>query len=108
MRTWIGLSIGFVVGVAIASGLIVTFSTAGTADDPDQTKPSPITPVASTEIDPLFKGTVEATEEAIVNAMVAAVTMTGADGLRLFGLPHDELRAILQRYGRVGAKPENP
>ena len=87
--------------------LIVTFSTAGTADDPDQTKPSPITPVASTEIDPLFKGTVEATEEAIVNAMVAAVTMTGADGLRLFGLPHDELRAILQRYGRVAAKPES-
>jgi L-aminopeptidase/D-esterase-like protein len=88
--------------------LIVTFSTAGTADDPDQTKPSPITPVASTEIDPLFKGAVEATEEAIVNAMVAAATMTGADGLRLFGLPHDELRAILQRYGRVAAKPENP
>ena len=88
--------------------LIVTFSTAGTANDPDQTKPSPITPVASAEIDPLFQGTVEATEEAIVNAMVAAATMTGADGLRLFGLPHDELRAILRRYGRVAAKPGNP
>jgi len=87
--------------------LIVTFSTAGTADDPDQTKPSPITPVASSEIDPLFEGTVEATEEAIVNAMVAATTMTGADGLRLFGLPHDELRAILQRYGRVAGKQKN-
>jgi L-aminopeptidase/D-esterase-like protein len=87
--------------------LIVTFSTAGTADDPDQTKPSPITPVASSEIDPLFEGTVEATEEAIVNAMVAATTMTGADGLRLFGLPHDELRAILQRYGRIAGKQEN-
>jgi D-aminopeptidase len=49
----------------------------------------------------------EATEEAIVNAMVAAATMTGADGLRHFGLPHDEPRAILQRDGRVAAKPEN-
>jgi D-aminopeptidase len=88
--------------------LVVTFSTAGTANDPDQTKPSPITPVASAEIDPLFQGTVEATEEAIVNAMVAAATMTGADGLRLFGLPHDELRAILHRYGRVATKPVNP
>jgi L-aminopeptidase/D-esterase-like protein len=87
--------------------LIVTFSTAGTADDPDQHTPSPITPVASSEIDPLFEGTVEATEEAIVNAMVAATTMTGADGLRLFGLPHDELRAILQRYGRLAGKQEN-
>jgi len=63
--------------------------------------------VASSEIDPLFEGTVEATEEAIVNAMVAATTMTGADGLRLFGLPHDELRAILQRYGRIAGTQEN-
>jgi len=43
---------------------------------------------------------VESTEEAIVNAMIAAPTMTGADGFRLFGLPHEELRAILKRYGR--------
>jgi L-aminopeptidase/D-esterase-like protein len=83
--------------------LIVTFSTAGTANDPDQTAPSPITPVASAKIDALFEGTVQATEEAIVNAMIAATTMTGADGLRFFGLPHDELRSILKRYGRLAA-----
>jgi L-aminopeptidase/D-esterase-like protein len=56
----------------VSLDLLVTFSTAGTANDPDQTAPSPITPVASTQIDALFEGTVQATEEAIVNAMIAA------------------------------------
>ena len=42
----------------------------------------------------LFRGTVEATEEAIVNAMVAATTMTGADGLRVQELPHDKVRVL--------------
>lgn len=42
----------------------------------------------------LFRGAVEATEEAIVNAMVAATTMTGADGLRVQELPHDKVRVL--------------
>ena len=45
----------------------------------------------------------EASEEAIVNARIAAPTMTGADGWRVFGLPHEELREILKRYGRLAA-----
>jgi len=44
---------------------------------------------------------VQATEEAIVNAMVAAHTQTGADGYTMYGLPHDELRSILKRYDRL-------
>ena len=42
----------------------------------------------------LFRGAVEATEEAIVNAMVAATTMTGADGLRVQDLPHEKVRVL--------------
>jgi D-aminopeptidase len=45
-------------------------------------------------LDTLFRGTVQATEEAIVNAMVAADTVTGADGLRVHRLPHDEVREL--------------
>ena len=45
--------------------------------------------------------TVEATEEAIINAMVAAETMTGADYWRFFGLPHDQLRSILRKHGQL-------
>jgi D-aminopeptidase len=44
---------------------------------------------------------VEATEEAIVNAMVAARDMEGVDGHRVIALPHAALRAVLAKYGRL-------
>ena len=52
-------------------------------------------------LDPLFRATVEATEEAIVNALVAAEDMTGVDDHRAYALPHDALRAVLKKYGRL-------
>jgi D-aminopeptidase len=82
--------------------LMMSFTTSSAAaDDPDQQHPSAITPLASDRLDPLFKAVVEATEESVVNALVAAQTMTGADGYRFYGLPHTQLRAILKRYGRL-------
>jgi L-aminopeptidase/D-esterase-like protein len=82
--------------------LVVSFTTASAAaNDPDQTHPSALTPVANDGLDPLFKAVVEATEESVVNALVAAQTMTGADGYRFYGLPHAQLRAILKHYGRL-------
>lgn len=57
--------------------------------------------VSNEEISPLFDATAWATEEAIVNAMVAAETMTGANGRRVERLPHDGLRAALRRYNRL-------
>jgi D-aminopeptidase len=53
------------------------------------------------QIQPIFAGTVQATEEAIINAMVAAETMTGVDNHRIRALPHDELRAVLRKYNRL-------
>ena len=50
----------------------------------------------------LFRGTVEATEEAIVNAMVAAETMVGINDNRVYALPHDRLREVLEEYNRLG------
>ncbi len=82
--------------------LIVTFTTATPeVNHEEQDKPSPVAPVANARIDPLFEAAVQATEEAIVNALVAARTMTGINGARYFGIPHDELRAILKRYNRL-------
>jgi D-aminopeptidase len=52
-------------------------------------------------INPLFEATVDATEEAILNALLAAQTMTGADGNRVYALPADRLVAILKKYGRM-------
>jgi D-aminopeptidase len=57
--------------------------------------------VANDAMDPLFAATVEATEEAIVNAMIAAPTMTGRDGHTAIALPHSRLREVLQKYHRL-------
>jgi D-aminopeptidase len=57
--------------------------------------------VPNDRLDPLFAATVQATEEAIVNAMVAAQDMTGIDGHHVRALPHDKLRAVLARYNRL-------
>jgi len=53
------------------------------------------------EMDPFFLATIEATEEAIVNALVAARTMTGLDGHTVPALPHERLREILRKYNRL-------
>ncbi|HEV2903892.1 MAG TPA: P1 family peptidase [Pyrinomonadaceae bacterium] len=52
-------------------------------------------------IDPLFGATIDATEEAVVNAMLGAQTMTGADGIRVYGLPGDRVVAALRKYNRM-------
>jgi D-aminopeptidase len=57
------------------------------------------------QLNPLFEATVQATEEAIVNSMVAARDMTGNDGHVAKALPHDVLQALLKRYGRGGGTP---
>ena len=54
-------------------------------------------------LDPLIEATVEATEEAIINALVAADTMTGRDGITAHRLPHDRLVAVMGRHGRLRA-----
>lgn len=52
-------------------------------------------------LDLLFEATVEATEESIANALVAAETMTGRDGITAHRLPHDRLREVMAVYGRL-------
>jgi len=52
-------------------------------------------------MDPLFEATVEATEEAIINALVAAQTMTGINGHKVEAIPHDRLREVLKKYNRL-------
>ncbi len=57
--------------------------------------------LGNAELTPFFKATVEATEESIINALVAAETMTGRNGNTVHALPHDRLRSILRKYGRL-------
>ena len=61
--------------------------------------------VDSLEMNPLFEAAVLATEEAIINSLVANATMTGADGNTVQALPHAQLRTLLQKYSRWTAPP---
>ena len=60
-----------------------------------------LTMLPNDSLDPIFLATVQATEEAVVNAMVAAETMTGIDNHRVIALPHDRLREALKKYNRL-------
>lgn len=53
------------------------------------------------KINPLFEAATEATEEAIVNAMIAAETMEGINGNKVYAIPHDRLVSILRKYNRI-------
>ena len=53
------------------------------------------------EINPLFEATIQATEEAIINAMVAAETMEGINGNKSYALPHKLVIDVLKKYNRV-------
>ena len=80
--------------------LFLAFSTANANAAKAEGTPS-LVMLPNERIDPLFQATVEATEEAVVNAMLAAQTMTGADGIRVFGLPGDRVVAALKKYNRM-------
>lgn len=81
--------------------IFIAFSTAHETLRSEQDELIPLRAFPNAQLTPVFEAAVQATEEAIVNAMVAAETMTGADGFRVEALPHDELRAILAKYGRL-------
>jgi D-aminopeptidase len=79
--------------------IFIAFSTANPHADAEP-GPNTIETVSNARISPLFSATVEATEEAIVNAMVGATTMTGIDGHTVIALPHDQLQQVLKKYNR--------
>ena len=80
--------------------LFLAFSTANAGAASEEGTAS-LKMLPNDRIDPLFRATIDATEEAVVNAMLAAETMTGADGIRLFGLPGDRVVAALKKYNRM-------
>jgi L-aminopeptidase/D-esterase-like protein len=81
--------------------LFLAFSTANkNIENPDQITHS-VDTIPNDLLDPIFTGTVEATEEAVVNALVDNHDMTGRDGHHVEALPHDRLRALLKKYNRL-------
>ena len=83
--------------------IVIAFSTAnpGAAAASDVAQ---VTMLAGARISALFDATVQATEEAIINALVAGQTMTGRDGNTIAGINHDRLKEVLKKYNRLNAQ----
>jgi len=80
--------------------IFIAFSTA----NPGVARPgglAQLTMLPNDQITPLFEATVQATEEAIFNALVAAETMTGVDSHRVIAIPHERLREVMKKYNRL-------
>jgi L-aminopeptidase/D-esterase-like protein len=93
---WVG---GY--GTNGSGDIFIAYSTANPgAAGPDNLQHLSMLP--NDQMSPLFEATAQATEEAIVNAMIAAETMEGKDGNTVYALPHDRLVEVLERYGRLG------
>jgi len=97
-----GLGVGVVGGRGenTSGDLFIAFSTA----NPENSKTEGVARIEmlpNERISPLLVETVNATEEAIVNALVAAETMEGIDGNTVYALPHDRLQSILRKYNRL-------
>jgi D-aminopeptidase len=80
--------------------IFLAFSTAnaGAASAPESAQ---VAMLSNARIGVIFEATVQATEEAIINALVAAEPMTGVDGHRADAISHDALRQALRKYGRL-------
>jgi D-aminopeptidase len=80
--------------------LIIAFSTAQVVPYDSNSMTFQTTIMDRAYINPVYWATIEATEEAIINALLAARTMTGSNGDTVYALPHDRLLQIMHRYGR--------
>ncbi len=99
------LGVGRMGGIAGAGSgdLFIAFST-GPTGTPDSTGVARVAMLSDDVIDPVYEAAVQATEEAIINAMLAARTMTGANWYRVEALPHEGVREVLARHGRLVGK----
>ncbi|MGH8175877.1 MAG: P1 family peptidase [Steroidobacter sp.] len=79
--------------------IFIAFSTAN--ESASQVATANVRALGNDQMDPLFLATVQAVEESIINAMVAAETMTGRDGRKAVAIDHAALQKVLKEYGRA-------
>ena len=99
-RASLGIGKNGGIGGNSSGDIFIAFSTA----NPGAGKVSAITTLKmlpNDRINPIFSATVQATEEAIINAMIAAETMTGVDGNTVYAIPHDRLKEVMRKYNRL-------
>ncbi len=101
--TRVSLGIGLMGGTGGNSSgdIFLAFSTANSAAAAQESGIAQAAFLPNERLNPIFEATIQATEEAIVNALVAAETMKGKDGNTVYSIPHDRLRNILRKYNRL-------
>lgn len=86
--------------------IFLAFSTANpTAGYPDEKGFVGLKVLSNDHLNPIFYATAHATEEAIINALVAAEDMTGHEGITVKALPHENVKEVLKKYGRLEINP---
>ncbi|HET9434657.1 MAG TPA: P1 family peptidase, partial [Chitinophagaceae bacterium] len=80
--------------------IFIAFSTAN-KDAFSNEQEKQVTTMANETMNLLFTATIQATEEAIINALFAGETMEGIDGNKVFGLPKDKVVRIMKQYNRI-------
>ena len=88
-------------GRETSGDIFIAFSTANSQIVSEQREKMALDAYPNGLLNPLFEGAVQAVEESILNALIAAKTMTGRDGHRVHALPHDEVRALLKQHGML-------
>jgi D-aminopeptidase len=88
------------IGANGSGDIFIAFSTANSGAAQSEGS-SRVEMLPNKQMNPLFEATVQATEEAILNALVAAETMVGIDGTTVYALPHERLKSVLRAYGRL-------
>jgi L-aminopeptidase/D-esterase-like protein len=99
-RVPLGIARAGGIGADNSGDIFISFSTAN-AGASSRTQLSQVEMMPNNLITPLFEATIQATEEAILNALVAAQTMTGVNGNTVYALPHDLLQEVLRKYNRL-------
>jgi L-aminopeptidase/D-esterase-like protein len=100
-RATIGMARTGSLGGNGSGDIFLAFSTANRGAASPASGIAVIESLANDHLDPILSATAYATEEAIVNALIAAETMTGRAGLTVKSLPHDELKDVIKQYSRL-------
>lgn len=99
-RAALGIAKNGGIGGNSSGDIFIAFSTAnaGAGKEPNL---ATLKMLPNDHINPIFAATVQATEESIINALIAAETMTGINGNTVHAIPHDRLKSVLRKYNRL-------
>ena len=102
-RAAIGVARTGGLGENFSGDIFLAFSTGnlGLKERASEDGTLPVRMLPNEAMDPLFEAAADATEEAIVNALCAATTTTGIDGLTAYAIPLDRLQSAMRKYGRL-------